>query len=67
MSHEASPARKVPSVAEVRKALVGLSSALAVVVMQFAPDSTADRWITVAIATIGAVLTYVIPNQQAAP
>lgn len=65
MSHLPSSARKLPSVAEVRKTLVALSSALGVVAMQFAPNSNVDHGITVAIAVIGAVLTYLVPNGSA--
>lgn len=57
---------KVPSIGEIRKALVALSAFLGEALTLGLVHGTAQHWTTAAIGLIGAVLTFAVPNKASA-
>lgn len=60
------PKFKIPSIGEVRKALVALSAVVGEALTLGVLHGSAQHWATVGIGLVGAVLTYVIPNKASA-
>lgn len=57
---------KIPSIGEVRKALVATSAFLGEALTLRLVHGTAQHWTTAAIGFIGAVLTFAVPNTPSA-
>lgn len=57
---------KIPSIGEVRKALVALSAFVGEALTLGVLHGSAQHLATVAIGLIGAVLTYLVPNEPSA-
>lgn len=57
---------KLPSVGEIRKALVGLSAVLGEALALGLLHGSAQHYATVGIGLVGAALTYLVPNKASA-